>query len=111
VRSHGGERQNRVGAAVFGGLVGAGLFGGIGYTHDTSITTGVVSGALLLGTLCHGVEAGTMSPVTLCAVLFGLFFCLIGPGCDDYGGNTAVPAALIGGFIGWVVFGRWRPQA
>jgi len=84
--------------------------GGIGYTHGTSMATGACAGAMLLGALCYGVAAGTMSAVTLCAVLSGLFFCMIGPGCDDYAGITAVPAALFGAFIGRLFFGRRRPK-
>ncbi|SIO34198.1 hypothetical protein SAMN05444166_3930 [Singulisphaera sp. GP187] len=106
-----GKPQVRAVAAAVGGIVGAGLMGGTGYTHGTSVTTGAFAGAVLLGALCYGVAAGAMSAVTLCAVLSGLFFCMIGPGCDDYGGNTALPAALFGGFIGWLVFGRRRPDA
>jgi hypothetical protein len=52
-----------------------------------------------------------MSPVTLCAVLFALFFCMIGPGCDDYGGNAAIPAAVVGAVIGRLFFGRRRHDA
>jgi hypothetical protein len=74
------EPHVRAVAAAVGGIVGAGLMGGIGYTHGTSMVTGVVAGAVLLGALCYGVAAGTMSAVTLCAVLSGLFFCMIGPG-------------------------------
>jgi hypothetical protein len=105
-----GEPQARAVAAAVGGIVGAGLMGGTGYSHGTSVATGAFAGAVLLGTLCYGVAAGTMSAVTLCAVLFGLFFCMIGPGCDDYGGTAAVPAALFGAFIGWLFIGRRRPD-
>jgi hypothetical protein len=33
---------------------------------------------------------------------------MIGPGCDDYEGIVAVPAALFGAFIGWLFQSR-RP--
>jgi hypothetical protein len=82
--------------------------GGIGYTHGTSVAVGALAGAVLVGALFYGVAAGTMNPVTLMAVLLGLVFCLIGPGADDYGGATAVPAALVGALVGWVLFGRRR---
>jgi hypothetical protein len=68
----------------------------------------VFAGAVLIGFLCHGVAAGTMSAVTLRAVLSGLFFAMIAPGADDYGGNAVLPAALFGAFIGWLFFGRRR---
>jgi hypothetical protein len=103
-----GTTRGRVAAAAVGGLVGAGLMGGIGYTHGSNIAVGAVAGAPLVGGLAFGVASGIMSPVTLCAVLFALFFCMIGPGCDDYGGNAAVPAAIFGAFIGWLFFGRRR---
>ena len=103
-----GGPQVRAAAAVAGGIVGVGLMGGIAYTHGTSMATGGFAGAVLLGALGYGVAAGTTSAVTLCAVIFGLFFCMIGPGCDDYGGNAAVPAALFGAFIGWLFWGRRR---
>ena len=106
-----GEPQVRAVAAAVGGIVGAGLMGGTGYTHGTSVATGAFAGAELLGALCYGVAARTMSAVTLCAVLFGLFFCMIGPGYDDYGGTAAVPAAPFGALIGWLFFGRRRPGA
>ena len=66
---------------------------------------------MLLGVLGYGVAAGTMSAVTVCAVLSGLFFCMIGPGCDDDAGIAAVPAALFGAFIGWLFFRRRRGDA
>jgi hypothetical protein len=106
-----GEPHVRAVAAAVGGIVGAGLMGGTSYTHGTSVATGTFAGAVLLGALCYGVAARTMSAMTLCAVLFGLFFCMIGPWCDDYGGIAAVPAALFGAFIGWLFLGRRRPDA
>jgi hypothetical protein len=107
----GGTPRSRAVAATVGGLVGAGLMSGIGYTHTSSMSTGALAGAVLIGTLGYGVSAGTMSPVTLCAVLFALVFCMIGPGCDDYGRNAAIPAAIFGVFIGWLFFGRRRRDA
>ncbi len=74
---------------------------GVAYSHGSNMVTGSVAGALCIGTLGYGVAAGTMSIVTLGAVLFGLFFAMIGPGCDDYAGITVVPAALFGAFISW----------
>lgn len=85
--------------------------GGIAYTHWSDISVGVGAGAVLVGALAYGVASGTMSPVTLCAVLLALVACMIGPGYDDYGGNAAVPAAFFGGFIGWLFTGRRRRAA
>ncbi|APW61632.1 hypothetical protein [Paludisphaera borealis] len=102
--------QLRAVAALVGCIVGAGLMGGVGYTHRTSVATGAFAGAVLLGMLCHGVAAGTMSAATLCAVLFGLFFAMVGPGYDDYSGIMVIPMALFGAIIGWLFFGRRRSQ-
>jgi hypothetical protein len=44
-------------------------------------------------------------------VLSGLFFCMIGPGCDDYARVAVVPAALFGACIGWLFFERRRRDA
>ncbi|WP_165226996.1 hypothetical protein [Aquisphaera insulae] len=95
-------------AAIFGGLVGAGLMGGVAYTHWGNISFGALAGAVLVGALSFGVATGTMSPVTLCAVLLALFFAMIGPGCDDYGGTTVIPGATFGALLGWLFFGRRR---
>jgi hypothetical protein len=103
--------QGRVVAAIIWGLVGAGLRGGISYTYGSDMAAGAAAGAVLVGALGHGVTTGTMSPVTLCTVLSALLFCIIVPGCDDYGSNAAIPAALFGAFIGWLFFGRRRRDA
>ncbi len=95
-------------AAIAGSLVGAGLMGGIGYTHGTDIVVGAVAGAVLLGALGHGVAVGTMGAVTLYAVLFALVVCMIGPGCDDYSGMAAIPAALVGASLGRLFHGSRR---
>jgi hypothetical protein len=84
---------------------------GIAYTHGSDMALGALAGAVLVGGLGYGVAAGTMSVVTLSAVLFGLFFGVIGPGCDDYGGSAVVPAALFGAFIGWLFRSRCRFDA
>jgi hypothetical protein len=101
-----GKVQSRAASTVAGSLAGGGLLGGIGYTHGGDIILAAALGAILLGALGYGVASRTMSPVTLCTVLFALFFAMIGPGCDDYGGITVPPAALFGAFIGWLFFGH-----
>jgi hypothetical protein len=93
----------RVVAALSGAIFGSGLMSGVAYSHGSNVTIGALAGALGIGTLVYGVAVGTMSVVTLSAVLFGLFFAMIGPGCDDYLGITVVPAALFGAFIGWLI--------
>jgi hypothetical protein len=77
------------------------MMGGIG-SHSGNTVLGASAGGILGGVLCYGVATGIMSTVTVGAVFFALFFCMIGPGFDDYGGNAEVPAALFGGFIGWL---------
>ena len=79
---------------------------GVAYSHGSNMAVGAVAGALSVGALGYGVAAGTMSVVALSAVLSGLFFGMIGPGCDDYAGITVMPAALFGAFIGWQLHGR-----
>jgi hypothetical protein len=91
---------SRAAAALAGAIIGGGLMCGIAYTHGSDMRLGAVAGAALVGTLGFGVEAGTMSRVTLCSVLFGLFFGMIGPGCDDYSGFAVVPGALFGALVG-----------
>jgi hypothetical protein len=102
-------RKSRHLGRTIGAVAGAALMGGIAFTHGTDIALGVVCGAILVGALGDGAVTGTMSPVTLCAVLFALFFCMIGPGCDDYSGTAAIPGALFGALIGRLVFGPRKP--
>jgi hypothetical protein len=106
-----GTPVSRAAAAIAGAIIGGGMMCGIAYTHGSDMVLGALAGAVLIGALGYGVEAGTMSVVTLSAVLFGLFFCMIGPGWDDYGGITVAPAALFGAFIGWLLRGLRRESA
>jgi hypothetical protein len=106
-----GTSVNRAAAVIAGAIAGSGMMGGIAYTHGSDMALGTLAGAVLIGALAHGVEAGTMSVVTLCAVLFGLFFCMIGPGCDDYEGIMVAPAALFGAFISWLLRSLRRVSA
>jgi hypothetical protein len=101
-----GSSRSRGVAAVFSGLAGAGLMGGIGYTHGTDMILGTLAGAVLVGALGYGTASGLASPITLGAVLFALFFGMIGPGYDDYRGRAVVPAAFVGAFFGWLFRGR-----
>jgi hypothetical protein len=94
--------------AALGGLVGAVLMGGIGYSHGTDMALGASFGAILGAILGRGVVTGTTGPATVVAVLFALFFCLIGPGYDDVGGILAIPTAGFGWCVGRVGFGRRR---
>src|SRR5262249_3801556 len=98
-----GIPASRAAATLAGAIIGSGLMCGIAYTHGSDMVLGALAGAVLIGALGYGVEAGTMSVVTLSAVLFGLFFCMIGPGYDDYGGTAVLPAALFGAAIGWLI--------
>jgi hypothetical protein len=94
---------SRAAAAIAGAIFGGGMMCGIAYTHGSDMVLGALAGVILIGALGYDVVSGTMSVVTLSAVLFGLFFCMIGPGCDDYEGITVAPAALFGAFIGWLL--------
>lgn len=93
----------RIVASFLGAIFGSGLMSGVAYSHGSNVTIGALAGALGVGTLGYSVAARTMSIVTLSAVLFGLFFAMIGPGCNDYGGISVVPAALFSAFISWLL--------
>ena len=92
--------MGRLAAALAGAIIGGGLMCGIAFTHGTDMRMGAIPGVVLVGALGYGVEAGTVSRVTFCSVLFGLFFCMIGPGYDDYSGIAVVPGALLGAIVG-----------
>ena len=101
-----GKTPRRLVAAVLAGLVGAGLMGGVGYTHGSDVVLGVVAGAVLVGILGHGVVVGSVSPAMLGGVLFGLAFAMIdGGGCVDPGGLMMIGAAVVGAVVGRVAFG------
>jgi hypothetical protein len=106
-----GMPPGRAVATLAGAIIGSGLMCGIAYTHGSDLVLGALAGAVLIGALGYGVEAGTMSVVTLSAVLFGLFFCMIGPGCDDFGGTAVLPAALFGAAIGWLIHNHCTASA
>ena len=95
---------------IFGVIVGsailAGVMGQIG-SHSDNVGLGVAAGAVVGAALGYGVATDRIGRVTLGALIFGLFCCLIGPAVDDYGGNAAVPASVFGAFVGWL--GRKRP--
>ena len=93
---------------LLGGMAGAALLGGVAYSHGGDPMLGVGAGAVLVGMLGAGVARGAVAPLTLCGVIAGLFFGMIGPGCDDHGGVAVPPAALAGALIGRLVFGPRR---
>jgi hypothetical protein len=107
-RGEGSTPASRAAAGIAGALVGGVLMGGVAWTHGTNVDVGAASGAVLVGLLWRGVDAGTMSPATLVAVLFALFFAMVGPGYDDYGGHAVIPAAIVGAIVGRLVSGRRR---
>lgn len=45
---------------------------------------------------------GMFGPITLWSRAFALFFFILGPGCDDYDGNTALSAVPYGAFLGYL---------
>jgi hypothetical protein len=75
-----GIPRRREAATLAGAIIGSGMICGIAYSHGSDMAPGALAGAVLIGALGYGVEAGTMSVVTLSSVLFALCFCMIGPG-------------------------------
>lgn len=104
----GGTPRSRRVAAVLGGAVGCALMGVVAFSHGTDMAVGASAGAIQGAMLGYGVEAGSVSPVTLFAVLFALVGAAVGPGFDDYVGILAVFGALVGGLIGLALFGIRR---
>jgi hypothetical protein len=94
------SRRKRIAAALVGGLLGAGLVGGSASMYHNRIIPHAIIGAAQIGFLCDGVVTGIVSPVTLGAVVCGLFMFMIGPGYDDYMGVLVVPAAILGACAG-----------
>lgn len=86
-----------------GGAVGSALMGAVAFSHGTSMAIGVSAGAIQGAMLGYGVEAGSVSPVTVFAVLFALVGAAIGPGFDDYEGILAIFGSFFGGLIGLVL--------
>ena len=46
-----------------------------------------------------------MHRVTVGAILYALFACILGPAVDDFGGFCALPFACFGAFVAWL---GWR---
>ena len=99
-----GTSRSRAVAGLLGGLVVGGLLFGVALTHRSDVVLGASAGAILGGILGRGVVAGTIGPITVFAVVFGLAFCMVGPGADDYGGVAGLIGAVVGAFTGWVAF-------
>jgi hypothetical protein len=94
-------RRKRIATALIGGLLGAGLVGGSASMYHNQVIPYAILGAFQVGFLCDGVVTGIVSPVTLGAVVCGLFMFMIGPGYDDYMGILVIPAAMFGAYVGW----------
>lgn len=65
---------------------------------------GGIAGALLGGVLGWGAVVGRISPVLVGAIVFGVFGCAVGPGCDDCSGTLGMALAPIGALfaaVGW----------
>jgi hypothetical protein len=97
-------RLARIVAAVIGAVVGAGLLGGIG-ARSGNEWVGAFAGSILGTVFGYNSESGRIHKETFWVVIFGMFGVLIGPACDDYGGITGIPFAIIG-----LVFGRFWPK-
>jgi hypothetical protein len=94
-------RRKRIAAALIGGLLGAGLVGGSASMYHKQIIPYAILGAFQVGFLFDGVVTGIVSPITLGAVVCGLFVFMIGPGYDDDMGVLVIPAAMVGAFLVW----------
>jgi hypothetical protein len=93
-------------ATITGAMVGSAMLGLVGVWSGNQLL-GAVCGALLGGLLGRGAALGWASPVTLGAVFFASLACAMGPGYDDYSGQSALPMAVFGAFVGWVGRRAW----
>jgi hypothetical protein len=91
-------------AALGGAFFGAGLLGIIGGFSGNWMRGGL-AGSLLGAVVGSFAYRGRIHRLTVGAIFYGLIGCVLGPGCDDYGGHAAVPFACIGAFIAWL---GWR---
>lgn len=90
-------------ALALGGLFGAAALGYIGSVTGREAVAGGV-GAALGGLVGWGSVVGRISPITVCACVFGVLGCALGPGVDDYGGQIGMILAAVGaavGALGW----------
>ncbi len=95
---------------IFGSIVGGLMFGLVAFTHWSDVVVGVVSGMLIGATLCWGRARGAFGPITMCALTLAVLILIIGPGCDAYGADVALPAACIGALAGYLCKHRRSPQ-
>lgn len=91
-------------AALGGALSGAALLGIVGGLSG-NVVPGAVAGAVLGAVVGFFAFHGRIHRLTVGAILYGLIGCVLGPACDDYGGQAAIPFACIGAFIAWL---GWR---
>lgn len=98
------NRRLSIEAAVGGSLAGAGLLAAIGWRSGNEVP-GATAGAILGAIVGFCAYRGRMHRVTVGAILYALFACILGPAVDDYGGAAALPFACVGAFIGWL---GWR---
>jgi hypothetical protein len=91
-------------AALGGAFFGAGLLGIIGGFSGNAVP-GALAGSLLGAVVGFFAYRGRIHRLTVGAIFYGLIGCVLGPGCDDYGGHGAIPCACIGAFIAWL---GWR---
>jgi hypothetical protein len=81
--------------------LGALMFGIVGSWSRHTITV-IASGVAVGGLLGYGLASGRISPFIGYAVFFGLLFCILGSGFDDYTGASASLGALVGPVFGWL---------
>jgi hypothetical protein len=98
------SRRLTIEATAGGALIGAALFAAIGANSGNEVPGGA-AGAILGGIVGLCAYRGLMHRVTVGAILYALFACILGPAVDDHGGAAAIPFACIGAFIGWL---GWR---
>jgi hypothetical protein len=98
------SRRLSIEAGVGGAIIGVALFAAIGFRSGNGVFGGTAGGILgaIVGICAY---RGLMHRVTVGAILYALFACILGPAVDDYGGAASLPFACIGAFIGWL---GWR---
>lgn len=95
--------NRRVKGLVIGSVIGGMAFGFAGATHASQLILGGVCGIMIGGLIGYArVAWGMFGPITLWSLAFALFCFILGPGFDDYGGNTALSAVPYGAFLGYL---------